>query len=48
MVSVTFSIMKNISVFPDWSRFSVKLICCIVFESASSTLCLLKLLSLYI
>ena len=38
MVSFASSIMKNIvvSAFPSQSRFPVKLICCISFESASS------------
>ena len=36
MVSFTSPIMKNIDVCPSWSRFPVKLICCIAFGSASS------------
>ena len=39
-VSFISSIMKNIVVFPSQAIFLVKLICCIVFGSASS--CLLK------
>ena len=36
------SIMKNIVAFPGWFRFSVKLIYCIGFGSASSAGCLFK------
>ena len=42
VVSFASSIMKNIVVFPDWSRFSIKLICCIAFAFASSACCLLQ------
>ena len=34
--SFTSSMIVNIVVFPSWSRFPVKLICCIAFESVSS------------
>ena len=34
MVSFAPSIMKNIIVFPSWSRFAIKLICYIAFGSA--------------
>ena len=42
MVSFASSIMKNIIVFPTWSRFPVKRICCVAFGSASSICCVLK------
>ena len=42
MVSFNSSIMKNIVVFSSQSRFPVKLICSIAFQSASSACCLLK------
>ena len=42
MASFASSIMKNVVVSPGWSKFSVKLICCIAFRSASSACCLLK------
>ena len=42
MVSFVSSIMKNIVVFPAWSRFSVKLICWNFSRSVSSACCLLK------
>ena len=38
MVSVDFSIMKNIAVIPSWSRFSVKLNCYIDFGLTFSVL----------
>ena len=41
-VSFPFSIMKNIVAPPAWSKFPVKLICCIAFGLASSVYCLLK------
>ena len=41
-VSFTSSIMKNITLLFASFRFSVKLICCIAFGSASSAYCLLK------
>ena len=41
-VSFTFSIMKNIVVFPARSRLPVKLFFCIAFGSVSSACCLLK------
>ena len=41
-VSFTFSIMKNIVVFPARSRLPVKLFFYIVFGSVSSACCLLK------
>ena len=34
--------MKSIAVFPAWSRFPVKLICCVAFGSAISACFLLK------
>ena len=42
IVSFTSSIMKNIVLFPAWSKFPVKAICCIAFGSASSACYLLK------
>ena len=42
MVSFASTKMKKSVVFPTRSRFSVKLICCIVFGSASSACCLMK------
>ena len=41
-VSFASSIMKDICVLPSWSRFPVKLTCCIIFGSASGFSCLLK------
>ena len=43
-VSFTSSILKNVSAF--FSRFPVKLICCIAFGPASSFFCLLNPLQL--
>ena len=40
--SFSSSIIKNIAVFPSRSRFTVKLICCFDFGSASSSYFLLK------
>ena len=40
IVSFASSVMKRIVT--SWSRFPVKLICCIAFGSASSAFCLLK------
>ena len=42
-VSFASLIMKNIVVFPSQSRFPVKLICCIAFQSVSRACCLLKI-----
>ena len=42
MVSFASSTMKSITVYPDRSKFPVKLICRIAFESAASACCLLK------
>ena len=42
IVSFASSIMKNITLLLLPLRFPVKLICCIVFGSASSGYCLLK------
>ena len=42
MISFAFSIMKKIAMLPSRSKFAVKLICCIAFESASNVYCLLK------
>ena len=42
MAFLASSVMKDIVVFPDRSRFPVKLICFTPFGSASSALCLLK------
>ena len=42
IVSLNFSRIKDIVVSPAWSKFPVKLIFCIAFESASSAFCLLK------
>ena len=42
MISFAYSIMRNIVTTSDRSRFPVKLICCIVFGSASSASYLLK------
>ena len=42
MFFFAYSMMGNIVVFPSFSRFTVKLICCIAFESESSSCCLLK------
>ena len=46
MVSFAFSTTKNIFAFPFWSRFAVKVICCIAFGSASSACCLLKFIAI--
>ena len=43
-ISFASSIMRKICVFPSRSRFSVKLICCIAFGSASTFCGLLKLI----
>ena len=42
MVPFASLIMKNIVAFPSRSRFAVKMICCIDFESAWSAYCLIK------
>ena len=47
MVSFTSSIMKNVIVFPSRSRFAIKLICCIVFGSASFGLHVVYLIYCY-
>ena len=39
-------IIKNVVLFPSRSRYAVKLISCITFESASSAYCLLKSFSI--
>ena len=46
IVSLTSSVMKNISVFPVISRFAVKLICFIGFESASIDCFLLRFIAI--
>ena len=38
MVSFGSAIMKHMVVFAFWSRFAIKLICCIAFGSESSAL----------
>ena len=38
--------MKNIFVFPSWSRFPVKFFCRFAFRSASRACCLLKSISI--
>ena len=47
MVSFTFPIMKNINLLLLPFRFSVKLICCIAFGSASSACCLRKSIAIF-
>ena len=42
IVSFASSVMKYIGVCTSHSRFSVKLVCCIAFGSASSACCLFK------
>ena len=42
IVSFASSIMKNFVALSALSRFSVKLLCCIAFGSASVAYCLLK------
>ena len=46
MVSFASSIMKNIAAPLSQSRFTVKLIFCIAFGSASSAFCLLKFIAI--
>ena len=48
MVSFASSIMEKIVVFSRRHKFLVKLICCMVFGSASSAFCLLKSISIVI
>ena len=42
IVSFGSSVMKNIVLFPSRSKFPVKIICCIAFESVSSACCLIQ------
>ena len=42
IVSFTSATMKNTAASPGWSRFPVKVICCIAFGSASSVIFILQ------